>query len=180
MNKKISTRKIVISGALIALTLAIAPFSWFSWGPTKAFPGQHLINVLAGIILGPVWAMVVAAIAGTLRITFGIGTIFAYPGGIPGGFVVGVFYLLIKKLFGREKALLISPWTEPVGTVLIGGTLSWYLFDPLMGGKMHGKFGILLPFFAGWALSSIIGAAISFLIIISLERIGFLKRLEKE
>lgn len=181
MSKITYIRKITLSSILSALALIISPFSWFAWGPTKAFPGQHLVNVIAGIILGPIWAVFIATIVGSIRIMLGLGTIFAYPGGIPGGFIVGLSYKFLRKIIRKRKiTIIIASLTEIIGTVLIGGTISWYIFDPLLGNILHSKFLVLLPFYFGWALSSIIGSLLGMIIVLTLDKTGIVKAIFKE
>jgi len=180
MFKTIYIKKLTLSSILSVLALIISPFAWFAWGPTKAFPGQHFVNAIAGIILGPTWAVFIATIVGTIRIMLGIGTIFAYPGGIPGGFIVGLSYKFLRKLTTKRKAIMIASLTEPIGTVLIGGTISWYIFDPLLGGILYSKFLSLLPFYFGWIISSITGCLLGMIIVLTLDKIGILKLILKE
>lgn len=178
MIRSKSLRRLVLSALLSALALAVSPVAWFQWGPTKAFPGQHMVNVLAGIMVGPILASFCAIIVGTLRIMLGVGTVFAYPGGIPGGLMVGILYLLFKKKFKSRRAIVLASLGEPVGTVLIGGTISWYIVDPFLGSVLHSRFGTLLPFYLGWALSSISGWAIGTVLVLALDRMGILKIVE--
>ncbi|MEM3712422.1 MAG: energy coupling factor transporter S component ThiW [Thermoproteota archaeon] len=178
MIRSKSLRRPVLSALLSALALVVSPVAWFQWGPTKAFPGQHMVNVLAGIMVGPLWASLCAMIVGTLRIMLGVGTVFAYPGGIPGGLIVGILYVLFKKKFGSRSAIVLASLGEPVGTVLVGGTISWYIVDPFFGSVLHSRFGALLPFYLGWALSSISGWAIGIVLVLALDRIGILKIVE--
>ncbi|MCX8183716.1 MAG: energy coupling factor transporter S component ThiW [Crenarchaeota archaeon] len=178
MIKSRSLRRLVLSALLSALALAISPVAWFQWGPTRAFPGQHMVNVLAGVMVGPLWASLCAIIVGTLRIMLGLGTVFAYPGGIPGGLIVGILYVLLKKRFGSGKAIVLASLGEPVGTVLIGGTVSWFIVDPFFGAVLQSRFGALLPFYLGWALSSVSGCAIGMLLALELDRLGVLKSVQ--
>ncbi len=168
-------RRLVLSALLSALALAISPVAWFQWGPTRAFPGQHMVNVLAGVIVGPLWAPLSAIIVGTIRIMYGVGTIFAYPGGIPGGLMVGFLYALFKKKTKSRKAIVFASLGEPIGTVVIGGTLSWYVVDPFFGNLLYSRFGALLPFYLGWALSSVSGMAAGVSLLIALDKVGVLK-----
>lgn len=173
-----SLRRLVLSALLSALALAVSPVAWFQWGPTKAFPGQHMVNVLAGIMVGPILASLCAIIVGTLRIMLGVGTVFAYPGGIPGGLMVGILYILFKKKFRSRRVIVLASLGEPVGTVLLGGTISWYIVDPFFGSVLHSRFGALLPFYLGWALSSISGWAIGTVLVLALDRMGILRVVE--
>ncbi|MDW8034576.1 MAG: energy coupling factor transporter S component ThiW [Nitrososphaerota archaeon] len=175
MIKSKTLRKLVLSALLSALALAVSPFAWFQWGPTKAFPGQHMVNVLAGIMVGPLWASLCAIIVGTLRIMLGLGTVFAYPGGIPGGLMVGAVYLMLKKRIGGKRAIVLASLFEPIGTVLIGGTISWYIVDPFFGSVLYSRFGAILPLYLGWALSSVSGCLIGTLLILALDRLSVIK-----
>lgn len=178
MIRSRALRKIVFSALFSALALAISPVAWFQWGPTKAFPGQHMVNVLAGIIIGPIWASLCAIIVGTLRIMLGVGTIFAYPGGIPGGLMVGILYIILKKKIESRNAIVLASLGEPVGTVLIGGTISWYIVDPFFGATLQSRFGALLPFYLGWALSSVSGCIIGIALTLALDKLGVLKSID--
>ncbi len=163
------TKMIALSSILAALTLAISPL-WIAWGPSKAFPGQHLVNVLSGIILGPLGATIVSTISGTLRIMLGTGTIFAYPGGIPGGIVVGLSYRALKRFMRKRNAIIVAALTEPVGTVIIGGTVAYYMIDPFFESRMHTQFASILLLYYGWAISSIIGSLLGMVTVLALER----------
>lgn len=54
MRLRIIAYVVVFTG----LGMALAPLS-FPVGPTRAFPGQHFVNGIAGVVIGP-WALVVA------------------------------------------------------------------------------------------------------------------------
>ena len=167
-------KMIALSSILAALTLTISPL-WIAWGPSKAFPGQHFVNVLSGIILGPLGATIVATISGTLRIMLGTGTIFAYPGGIPGGIIVGLNYRILRQVMSKRKALIIASLTEPIGTVFIGGTLAYYTIDPFFSSRMHTQFATILLLYYGWAISSVIGSVLGTITILALERTKVIK-----
>jgi len=166
--KSTVVRRSVLAGLLSALGVAISPFLWFPLLASRAYPGQHAINAVAGVLLGPWWAALVAALTGSIRIALGVGTIYAYPGGIPGAFVVGSVAWLLRRL-GFERVELAA-LTEPIGTVLIGGTLATYLFAPWLG---HAEMaGALLVVWAGWAVSSVPGCLIGLLALEVLRRVG--------
>ncbi len=167
--------KLTLAAILTALGVAIAPFLWFPFLAAKAYPGQHMINVLAGILLGPWWAMLVAFFIGVIRINLGIGTIYAMPGGIPGAFIVGVSYRVLKKLRVKPE---IAAFTEPLGTVFIGGTLSVYLVAPIMG---HSQMvGALIPIWMAFGASSIPGSILGFIVVEVLKKIGILEFFESK
>ncbi len=156
----------------LGVTLSVFPGS-VPVGPTRVFPFQHMINALAGILLGPAYAAFIALAIGMLRIGFGTGTIFAIAGGVPGAIVVGlVYHYVIKK---DEVAL-----TEPFGTAA-GALISALLVAPTIGAAQ-------LPTFLGvtaqWELftifflmSSIPGAVLGYILVKALRRGGVIDRL---
>lgn len=173
--------------SLISIFTALGVvLSWF-WIPvltSKAYPAQHMINALVGVILGPFDALIVAFLIGVIRISLNLGTLYAFPGGLPGGFVVGIFYWLFKKIFKKSTAIKLSVWTEPIGTVLIGATLSLLFVAPLIHDtKMielvsRNFFIGLLTLYLGWSISSFSGVTLAFIIVIFLVRMGLIEKLE--
>lgn len=172
-------KKISLVMVFSALGVAISPYTWFVVLGTKANPTQHVINAILGVLAGPFWAVVAAIFIGTVRNMLGIGTIYAYPGGIPGGIVVGIAYWFLKRLGVSERVRLVAALTESVGTLLIGAPLALFLVALWVGTKSlldlttsEGPLLALLTFGAGWALSSIPGSIIGFVVLLNLRRAG--------
>lgn len=172
-------KKLALTIVFGALGVAISPFSWFEFLGTKANPTQHMINAILGVLVGPFWAATAAILIGTVRNIVGLGTLYAFPGGIPGGIVVGVTYWLLKRLRKSGKTRLISALTEPIGTLLIGVPLALILVAPWIGSMnlldLVGKHGLWLAFLifgAGWALSCVSGSIIGFIILLILKKAG--------
>ena len=185
----VHVKKIALVSVFSALGVVIAPFSWFEFLGTKAYPGQHMVNALLGVLAGPLWAAIAAFIIGGIRIGLGVGTIYAFPGGIPGGLVVGAVYWALKRFRAGERIRLFSAFSEPIGTIFIGVTLSLYLVAPLVASnvgiapwagtkiplELIAEKGSLLAFSifaAGWALSSIAGCTLGFIALSILNRAG--------
>jgi energy coupling factor transporter S component ThiW len=185
MKNTAVTKKIALASLLSALGVVISPL-WFEWLGSKAFPGQHFINVLSGVMLGPLWGAVVAVIIGTVRIALGMGTIFAYPGGIPGAVLVGLAYIVLSRMTS-SRARFAAALAEPFGTVLIGGTIALAVVAPYVGSSIGpaatmlknvqtlGWFPALLILWGGWALSSVTGALAGFIFLTALDRYGVLE-----
>ena len=179
---RLSLRVSMIS-IFTALGVVLSPF-WIPVLTSKAFPMQHMINALSGVLLGPFDALIIAFLIGVIRVSFGLGTIYAFPGGLPGGFVVGLFHILFKRFFKRSTAMKISIWTEPIGTVLIGATLSLLVVAPLIGDLkmmeiLSRNFLLgLLTLYLGWSISSLSGVILAFIIIIFLDKLGLIGKLE--
>ena len=154
-------RKIVLAGLFAAMAVLLSGIH-FPVGPIKAFPFQHMVNIVAGVMIGPWYAAIAALIAGIIRNAIGTGTIFAFPGGIPGAIVVGLVFRWVR----RDWAAM----TEPVGTGLIGVPLTVFLLGPILGKQF--AFALLFPAFM---LSSIPGSIIGYVLLKALRRTNVLK-----
>jgi len=157
---KFSTRRIALSAVLVAVTVVLSPF-FIPVGTTKCFPAQHMINGIAGVLLGPWYAASMALATGVIRNVFGLGTVYAFPGGIPGALVVGLFHRYVKR---TDYVAL----TEPLGTVVVGATLSALFVAPWKGHQLTMSF-----FWIAFAASSIPGSVLGFIILKALRGIGF-------
>ena len=138
-------------------------------GGARVFPFQHAINaVVAGVLLGPWWAAGSALVTETLRVfvtetlrvSIGTGSLFAFPGSPFGAIAVGLAYGLLR----RDEAALF----EPLGTVFVGATLGALLISPVLGEAAGGLLALMVAF----ALSSIPGAIIGYLVLKVLRRTG--------
>ncbi len=154
-------RRIVLAGLFAAMAVLLSGIH-FPVGPIKAFPFQHMVNIIAGVMIGPWYAAISALIAGLIRNAIGTGTIFAFPGGIPGAIVVGLVFRWVR----RDWAAMM----EPVGTGLIGVPLTVFLLGPIMGKQF--AFALLFPAFM---LSSIPGSIIGYVLLKALRRTNVLK-----
>ncbi|MEM0046356.1 MAG: energy coupling factor transporter S component ThiW [Fervidicoccaceae archaeon] len=163
-------RKLALALMLSAIDVALSPIN-IPIGPTRASPWQHMTNVISGVILGPLWASAIAILVGTVRIILGIGTVFAYPGGIPGGLLVGIGALILRK---AKKKTEYAAFLEPIGTAVIGFLLSLYLVAPIVG-KYNAWISSLVPIWIIWILSTGIGTTIGFAAIKILRGAGVLK-----
>ena len=176
--------EIALTSIYIALGVILSGL-WFPVLGSKAYPFQHMVNILSAVTLGPLHAALIAIIIGIIRNILGIGTIYAFPGGIPGGLVVGTIYLLLKNRMGQRTAWKLSALTEPIGTVGIGAVISYFLVAPLIGDERtlqlasQNLFGGLLIFSTGWLLSSVIGVVIAIIILYFLEASQYIKYIER-
>ena len=170
--RKVLTTKVTLTAFFIALGFILSLVS-FPIGPTRIFPFQHMINVIVGIMLGPLYAAAVGFGIGTLRIAAGTGTLFAYPGGIPGGIVVGAIFWYLWR---HDECAL----TEPLGTA-IGGVLSALIVSPFIGARpLPSIFGLTAQwqlFVLSFWFASIPGSIIGYLVVKALRKIGAFERL---
>ncbi|MDY9920959.1 MAG: energy coupling factor transporter S component ThiW [Synergistota bacterium] len=172
MNKNEDLKKIIFKKALAAGILAGAgvalSFVSIPVGPTRCFPFQHSINVIAGVLLGPFWAVGAAFTTSLIRNLIGTGSLFAFPGSMFGAFLVG---LAARCLHRRHK--LFSALAEPVGTGILGAWVSAAIVAPLTGASVSFAF-----FSFSFLISSLPGAAIGAAVLYSLEKRSVISRFE--
>lgn len=157
------TRRLVLA-ALCAAIPVVLSYPYFSLPLTvsgaKPLPWQHMMNVVAGVLLGPWWAALAATVAAILRNLLGIGTPLAFPGGIPGAIVVGLAYRYWKKEW--------VGFLEPLGTGPIGATLAALIVAPMVMKRALPFLTLQTVFLA----SSILGAILGVLVLKALQRAG--------
>jgi energy coupling factor transporter S component ThiW len=145
-EKRSPLRKITLAGLFVAAAILLSGVH-FPIGPTRCYPFQHTINVLAGAFLGPWWAAGGAFVASLIRNMTGTGTLFAFPGSIPGAIAAGFAFRIVRK-----------PWSalaEPIGTGPVGATISALILGPAMEKSIG-----FLALQSAFLLSSIPGALI--------------------
>jgi energy coupling factor transporter S component ThiW len=150
---RISVQKLTLMAMFVAIGTLASHLLWIPAGAAKAFPVQHTINVIAGVILGPVPAVVIAFSIGLLRNLLGVGSLLAFPGGMIGACLAGYFY---KK----RKSILSAAIGEWIGTGIIGAIAAVPIATIFLGTKT-GAFFFILPFLT----SSFIGGLIGLLIL---------------
>lgn len=156
MKKDTDIKKLILTALFAALAVLLSGIH-FPVGPAKVFPFQHMVNAVAGILIGPWYGTLAALIAGIIRNAIGTGTIFAFPGGIPGVIVVGLTYRWVRK----DWAALM----EPLGTGGIGVFLIVLILGPLMGKSFAFFF-----FFTAFMASSIPGSIIGYFLLKALRK----------
>lgn len=182
------TMQIALSAVLTALGVILSPLFSIPMPPIKAYPLQHCINIIAGVMLGPSWAVIIAIMIGIIRNLLGTGTFFAFPGGVFGGLVVG----LVCKYLWRSD---FSAFTENLGTVVIGATVGYSFVSGLAPGEtsyvlgmpvrgvsptMWGISGGMWVLWLMFGASSIPGSILGFLCLKALRRTGVLKRISEK
>ncbi len=154
-----NVRKLSLAGVLIALGVVCSTF-YIPIGASKCFPIQHMVNVIAGVLLGPFYGMAMAFVTSLLRVLMGTGTLLAFPGSMVGAFFCGLLYQSTKRL-------PLAYVGEVIGTGVLGGLLA-YPMATLILGKEAALFAYVLPFI----ISSFGGATISILLLAALQRTG--------
>lgn len=182
-----ASQAVALSVGLAALGVALSVWlpTGIPIGPIRAQPFQAMINVLAGVLVGPGYGVIVAIVISLLRNLLGVGTFFAFPGSIFGVFLVGYFYHYVHK---TDHAA----WLEIAGTVCIGATVAYYLAASLAGPAKIAGFMAIAPFkafplaglgsiaglfglWAAFAIGSVPGAIIGYVVLKALRRTGALE-----
>ena len=158
----IQTRVVARAIVLVALGVALSPFTSIPIGVARINPTQHFVNVVGAVLLGPWWAAGIALIIAILRNALGTGTLLAFPGGMIGAFLAGL-------LFRATRNIYVSALGEIVGTGLLGALVSALMVAPVLMGKSM-ALGALILAFSG---STILGSIIGVLGLKLLERAGY-------
>ncbi len=164
---RLGSRELAVAGTLAAVATLASHLVWVPVGVAKAFPVQHAINVLAGVLLGPVPAAMIAFVAALLRNLLGTGTLLAFPGGMIGAFLSGALY----RLSGRTGWAVVG---EVTGTGILGGLASWPVVVWVMGHPSAPLFYV-----GPFLLSSGAGALIAYALLAALARTGAMADLQR-
>jgi energy-coupling factor transport system ATP-binding protein len=149
-NIKSDTRSIAYAVVLVAIGVALAPYTSFPIGIAKVNPTQHFVNVVGAVLLGPWWATIIAAIIGIIRNVMGVGTLLAFPGGMIGAFLAGFLY-------NKTKNLNIGAVGEVVGTGFIAPVVSALFVAPVLMGKKIPFLALIPSFLASTVAGAVIG-----------------------
>lgn len=162
-----TSRKLAIAGLLSALGVVASTF-YIPIGASKCFPIQSMINIIAGIILGPAYAVGAAFTTSTIRVLLGTGTILAYPGSIIGAFCCGILYKHFRKL----SFAFIG---EVIGTGILGAIAAYPIVTMILS-KKAAIFTYVVPFM----ISSFVGAIIAIILVRILLKTKVLNKLIEE
>ena len=169
-KRPILTIKVVLAAIFIAVGVVLSslnPFGFVELFGTKINPFAHLINAITAVLIGITFSSLTALGIASIRFMANLGTIHAFHGGISGAVVVGIVaHILWKK---KPKYVEYAAFTEPIGTVFIGGTIG-ELLVPIYGTISIG--GLLLYWWL-FFWSSLVGCIIGFLILKILKRSGY-------
>ena len=156
------TRIIARAVILVAIGVAISPFTSIPIGIAKINPAQHFVNVIGAVLLGPWWATGIALTIGILRNALGTGTLLAFPGGMIGAFLAGLAYRYTRNIY-------LGALGEVIGTGFFGAVASALIIAPVFMGKAMAMAGLIIAFSGSTLLGSILGV----LALKLLDRAGF-------
>ena len=142
------TRRITLAGILVAVAVLGGLFSIPVLG-SRCAPVQHLVNILAAVFLGPVWAVGVAFAASLLRNIAGLGSLMAFPGSMIGALACGLAYHYTKRLG-------ITCIAEALGTGILGALAAYPVAAFLMGLTPASYTVYIVPFLLSTGAGSIL------------------------
>lgn len=161
-------KKLTFSALLIALGTLTGHLIYIPVGVAKAFPVQHLINVLSAVLLGPAFAVWNAFAISLLRNMLGVGSLLAFPGSMIGA-------LLAALLYKKYKKNLAAVFGEVFGTGFLGALLAIPVARLLMGSSAA-VFFFIIPFL----MSSLGGSVIAYFFLQIVSRIDYFEGLIQE
>lgn len=147
---KINLKKLAVAGMMAALGVCLSAFS-IPVGASRCFPIQHLLNVLAGIFLGPGYAVGFAFSTALIRNLMGTGSLLAFPGSMAGAFLCAFLYQQTGKMWTAFAG-------ELAGTGVIGGMLCYPVAKLLLGNQEAVVFTYVVPFSISTAGGCILAA----------------------
>ncbi len=160
----VHSRLVARAIVLIALGVALAPFTSLPIGIARINPTQHFINVVAAVTLGPWWAVIIAATVATIRNAMGVGTLLAFPGGMIGALLAGLVYRYTRNVY-------LGALGEIIGTGIIAAVVSALIVAPIFMAKTM-ALGVMIASFLG---STVTGSMIGVLVLKLLTRTGLVE-----
>lgn len=159
------TRKMIAAAMMAALSYALSTVIVL---PNMA-PFQHMMDVLAAVILGPWYATLSAILTGTARMAFQ-----ARPATSLVSILVAPFLAaLLYRWSGKFSMAFVG---EVFGVGVLGALLSYPVMKYIYGLDLH-QFYFYIPYFVP---SATIGAGLGVAVLYSLHKTGLLKRLKRQ
>lgn len=165
MKEKTMTKKLAYAGIFTAIAVVGSLIS-FPIAGSKCAPVQHMVNILAAIILGPGWGLGIAFCSSLLRNVMGLGSLMAFPGSMVGAVCCGLVYKLCKKIAPTCIA-------EALGTGILGGLCAYPVAKAFMGLEPAGLYVYIIPFL----ISTVVGSILAFILASILKKNGILYEL---
>ncbi len=162
--RRSNTRRVAQAVILVAIGVALSPFTSFPIGIAKVNPTQHFVNVVGAVLLGPWWALTIAAIIGALRNALGVGTLLAFPGGMIGALLAGYAYRYTRNIYAGALG-------EIIGTGILAALVSAWLVAPFLM-RQTMAVGVLV---ASFLASTVVGTVLGVLALKLLERVGYVE-----
>lgn len=164
--KKTNIHKLCMAAFLTALAVVGSQFIQFPFLGAMCSPTQHFVNILAGVYLGPWWALGSAFCASLIRNFAGWGSLMAFPGSMIGAFLSGAMFHWIFKGKSLAVRLPFAYIGELFGTSVLGGMCAYPVASLIMGRKEATLFGFIMPFF----ISCVVGTVVAAVVVTTMKR----------
>lgn len=162
------TQKMTLSGVLIALGVVTGSILYIPIGVIKAFPVQHMINVISALLLGPFYAVANAFLISMIRNMMGVGSLLAFPGSMIGALIAAIMYEKFRKI----GLAFLGEW---IGTGVVGGVVASLMAKELLGSTVT-----MSVFLTSFLASSFVGASIAVILCGALSKAGLMSGLERK
>ena len=157
----VQIKKITIVTIMVALDVVLSPIFRIE----GMAPMSSVMNIIAGILLGPFYAVIMAIITGVIRMmVLGIPPL-ALTGAVFGAFGAAIFYKYGHHIFW-------SMFGEILGTGIVGSLLSYPVMVWYTGSQQSMYWFIYTPRFVG---ATLIGSVIAYFILVRLTKISAFK-----
>lgn len=162
MSQQNKIQKLTILALMIALDVVLSPILRIE----GMAPMSSVMNIMAGVILGPFYGTIMALVCGLIRMSMlGIPPL-ALTGAVFGAFLAGVGYRTTKSIYGAMLG-------EIIGTGIIGSLLSYPVMVWFTGSHQQLYWFVYTPRFIG---ATIIGSVIAFFVLVKLKETAVFKR----
>ena len=135
MKQSDTVKKLAMAGVLTAVAVVGSLLSFPIFG-SKCAPVQHMVNILAAVVLGPGWGVGIAFCASLLRNLLGLGSLMAFPGSMIGALCCGLAYMAFRKLWlmGLNPGGLFVYIVPFLVSTVVGSILAYFLVTALQKG----------------------------------------------
>lgn len=164
--KKTNIHKLCMAAFLTALAVVGSYFIKFPFLGATCSPTQHFVNILAGVYLGPWWAMGTGFCAALIRNLLGFGTPLAFPGSMIGSFLAGAMFHWVFKKKSLAIKLPAAYVGELFGTSVIGGLVAVPVALIFGIAKETTLFMYVTPFF----ISCVVGTVVAAVVVTTMKR----------
>lgn len=160
MKQNDTVKKLAMAGVLTAVAVVGSLLSFPIFG-SKCAPVQHMVNILAAVVLGPGWGVGIAFCASLIRNLLGLGSLMAFPGSMIGALCCGLAYMAFRKLW-------LTCIAEASGTGILGGLAAYPVAKLMMGLNPGGLFVYIVPFL----VSTVVGSILAYFLVTALQKGG--------
>ncbi len=156
------TKDVARAAMFTALAVALSPLLSIPVGIAKVSPVQAFVNVIAAVLLGPWYAILIAFVTSVLRNVLGTGTINAFAGSMIGAALAGFIWRGVRNMY-------LSAAGEMFGTGVLATLVTVYIVAPHILHKPAALATIGLSFLG----STILGSVIALIVLRALVAAGY-------